>query len=116
MNIELFLEVMVHFIKHTISSKEYPTLLIFDNYEAHLSDAALNLAKANGHLLLVLLLPLQRITIRKSQRFQPPIRQKLLALFLPVLQMNFKVLHSLKGIRKLVFERADENNDAQEKA
>lgn len=48
MNVELFCDVMKHFIKHTCSSKENPSLLIYDNHESHLSIAALDLAKDNG--------------------------------------------------------------------
>ncbi|XP_065645824.1 uncharacterized protein LOC136076278 [Hydra vulgaris] len=48
MNDELFLNVMNHFIKFSYSTKENPSLLIFDNFEAHLSIAVLNLAKEHG--------------------------------------------------------------------
>lgn len=48
MNTNLFLEVMKHFIKYSNSSKENPSLLIYDNHESHLSIVVLNLAKANG--------------------------------------------------------------------
>jgi hypothetical protein len=43
MNGELFLKVMAHFIKHTQSSLENPTLLIYDNHESHLSIDVVNL-------------------------------------------------------------------------
>lgn len=48
MNSELFLEVMRHFIKVTESTKEHPSLLIFDNHQSHVSIATVNLAKENG--------------------------------------------------------------------
>lgn len=48
MNSELFLRVMTHFIKHTNSSKDNPSLLLYDNHESHLSISVLNLAKENG--------------------------------------------------------------------
>ena len=48
MNDELFLNVMNHFIKFSSSTKENPSLLIYDNFEAHLSIAVLNLAKEHG--------------------------------------------------------------------
>lgn len=48
MNTDLFLKTMEHFIKHTCSSKENPSLLLYDNHESHLSIAVLNFAKENG--------------------------------------------------------------------
>lgn len=48
MNSELFVRTMEHFIKHTQSSKENPSLLIMDNYEAHICLDAITLAKENG--------------------------------------------------------------------
>ena len=48
MTSELFIQVMQHFINHTKSSKDNPTLLIYDNHESHLSINVLNLAKDNG--------------------------------------------------------------------
>lgn len=45
---EIFPEVMRHFIAHTSSSKENPTLLIFDNHESHLGPATNRMAKENG--------------------------------------------------------------------
>ncbi|EDS28122.1 conserved hypothetical protein [Culex quinquefasciatus] len=45
---KLFVEVMKHFIKHTRTSLENPSLLIYDNHESHLSIEALDLAKSNG--------------------------------------------------------------------
>ena len=54
MNGELFLDVMNHFIKFSSSTKENPSLLIYDNFEAHLSKAVLNLAKEHGVTILTL--------------------------------------------------------------
>ncbi|XP_072379681.1 uncharacterized protein [Diabrotica undecimpunctata] len=48
MNSELFLKVMEHFILHTSSSKQNPSLLLYDNHESHLSIQVINLAKENG--------------------------------------------------------------------
>lgn len=48
MNCDLFLKVMEHFIKHSSSSKENPSLLLYDNHESHLSINVLNIAKENG--------------------------------------------------------------------
>lgn len=48
MNSELFVEVMRHFIRHTNSSVENPTLLLLDNHESHLSIDCIDLAKSNG--------------------------------------------------------------------
>lgn len=36
-NVELFVDVMKHFLHHTNSSKDCPSLLLFDNHESHLS-------------------------------------------------------------------------------
>ena len=54
MNSELFLDVMMHFIKCTSSSKENPSLLIYDNHESHLSLPVLDMAKENGVTILTL--------------------------------------------------------------
>ena len=51
---ELFAEVIQHFISKTFSSKENPSLLIFDNHESHLSIKALDLAKNNGVTILTM--------------------------------------------------------------
>ncbi|XP_047020138.1 uncharacterized protein LOC124636298 [Helicoverpa zea] len=48
MNKELFVKTMKHFITHTNSRKDNPSLLILDNHESHISIEALNLAKDNG--------------------------------------------------------------------
>lgn len=54
MNADLFLDTMKHFVKHSCSSLETPTLLIYDNHESHLSLAVLDYAKANGVTILTL--------------------------------------------------------------
>uniref|UniRef100_H2YFE2 DDE-1 domain-containing protein n=1 Tax=Ciona savignyi TaxID=51511 RepID=H2YFE2_CIOSA len=46
--------VMEHFIKHSSSSKENPSLLIFDNHESHMSLKVLDLARENGVTILTL--------------------------------------------------------------
>ncbi|CAB3224738.1 unnamed protein product [Arctia plantaginis] len=48
MNAELFVQTIQHFIAHSNSSKENPSLLIYDNHESHICIEALNLAKENG--------------------------------------------------------------------
>ena len=45
---------MNHFIKFSSSTKENPSLLIYDNFEARLSIAVLNLAKEHGVTILTL--------------------------------------------------------------
>nr|XP_047146100.1 uncharacterized protein LOC124818977 [Hydra vulgaris] len=55
MNSEIFLDGMNHFIKFSSSTKENLSLLIYDNFEAHLSIAVLNLAKEHGVTILTLL-------------------------------------------------------------
>ena len=54
MNTELFVEVIQHFMSKTFSSKENPSLLIFDNHESHLSIKALDLAKNYGVTILTI--------------------------------------------------------------
>ncbi|XP_072929474.1 uncharacterized protein [Epargyreus clarus] len=54
MNVDLFVDVMKHFVKHTSSSKDNPSLLILDNHESHLSIQALDLAKNSGVTVLTL--------------------------------------------------------------
>ncbi|KAF2900299.1 hypothetical protein ILUMI_05885 [Ignelater luminosus] len=54
MNTELFIEVMMHFIKRTGSTKENPSILIMDNHESHLSIGALDLTKEFGVTVLTL--------------------------------------------------------------
>lgn len=51
---DLFPSVMKHFIKYSNSTKENPTILIYDNHESHLSIEAINLAKENGVTILTL--------------------------------------------------------------
>lgn len=47
-NEDLFLKFMEHFIKHSRSSKENPTILLLDNHESHISIATIQLAKDKG--------------------------------------------------------------------
>ncbi|KAJ8964067.1 hypothetical protein NQ314_005150, partial [Rhamnusium bicolor] len=54
MTTDLFPDVMKHFIKYSNSSKENPSLLVYDNHESHLSITALNIAKENGVIILTL--------------------------------------------------------------
>ena len=54
MNGDSFLEVMIHFVKYTNSSRSHRTLLILDNHESHLTPAVVNYAKENGVELLTL--------------------------------------------------------------
>ena len=53
-NEDLFLDYLNHFIRHTRCSKENRVLLILDNHEAHISLAAIDLAKENGVVLLTM--------------------------------------------------------------
>ena len=48
LNENLFLELIKHFVKHTHSSKENPTILLFDKHESHISIPTIQLAKYNG--------------------------------------------------------------------
>lgn len=48
MTSDLFVKIMQHFIRHPNSSKETPTLLLYDNQESHLSIEVLDLGKAHG--------------------------------------------------------------------
>ncbi|XP_072395126.1 uncharacterized protein [Diabrotica undecimpunctata] len=48
MTTKIFPQVIKHFIKYTLSSKENPTLLIMDNYHSHICIEVINLAKQNG--------------------------------------------------------------------
>lgn len=54
MTATLYIDVMRHFIPHTNSSTDNPTLLIFDNHESHLSLDAIRQAKRSGVKLLTL--------------------------------------------------------------
>lgn len=54
MTAELFVLVMEHFVKHSHSSKENPTILILDNHESHLSIRTLDIAKNNGVIMITL--------------------------------------------------------------
>ncbi|XP_063225877.1 uncharacterized protein LOC134532841 [Bacillus rossius redtenbacheri] len=51
---ENFEKVMTHFVKHSTSSKDNPSLLILDNHESHLDPKALDVAKTNGVTILTL--------------------------------------------------------------
>ena len=53
-NEDLFVEYLQHFIKHTRCSIEKKVLVILDNHETHISLAAVDLAKANGVILLTI--------------------------------------------------------------
>ena len=53
-NKDLFLDYLNHFICHTRCSKENKVFLILDNHEAHISLAAIDLAKENGVVLLTM--------------------------------------------------------------
>lgn len=48
MSADLFPQVMHHFVKYTLSSRENPTILIMDNHSSHISIEAINIAKTNG--------------------------------------------------------------------
>lgn len=54
MTSELFPSVMKHFISHSSSSKDNPSVLIYDNHESHLTIETLNLAKENGVTIITL--------------------------------------------------------------
>ncbi len=54
MNTELFVDVMEHFIKHLGSTKENPTLLVYDNHESHMSCEVIMLARENGVFIVTL--------------------------------------------------------------
>ncbi|CAH2105821.1 unnamed protein product [Euphydryas editha] len=54
MNAVIFLQYLNHFQKHVRSSKENPTLIIFDNHESHISIDSIKYAKEHGiHLLTI---------------------------------------------------------------
>lgn len=48
MNAEHFFAFVKHFVKHSKTSRERPSLLILDNHDSHLSIDALNYCKENG--------------------------------------------------------------------
>lgn len=48
MTSELFVKTIQHFIKYSYSSKDNPSLLIYDNHESHINIEVFELAKANG--------------------------------------------------------------------
>ncbi|CAH2084120.1 unnamed protein product [Euphydryas editha] len=47
-NAEIFVTVLKHIQKHTLSSKEHPILLLCDNHESHISLQAITYARDNG--------------------------------------------------------------------
>ncbi|XP_054259709.1 uncharacterized protein LOC128984415 [Macrosteles quadrilineatus] len=47
-NEELFVQFLLHFIKHSGASIENPVILLLDNHESHISVAAIQTAKSNG--------------------------------------------------------------------
>ncbi|XP_026326754.1 uncharacterized protein LOC113235308 [Hyposmocoma kahamanoa] len=47
-NSEIFVQVLRHIQKHTLSSKENPILLLCDNHESHISLDAIDYARDNG--------------------------------------------------------------------
>lgn len=53
-NASIFVEYLNHYIKHTNSSVDNKSLLIFDNHESHISVEALNLAKSSGVVMLTI--------------------------------------------------------------
>ncbi|XP_063837138.1 uncharacterized protein LOC135086264 [Ostrinia nubilalis] len=64
MNAVTFLQYLKHFQKHVRSSKENPSLIIFDNHESHISIDSVKYAKEHGiHLL--------TIPPHTSQKLQP---------------------------------------------
>ncbi|ESO11506.1 hypothetical protein HELRODRAFT_71733 [Helobdella robusta] len=52
MSSDIFVEWLKHFIKHSKASFDYPTLLLLDNHESHISVAALDVAKSHGIIML----------------------------------------------------------------
>ncbi|XP_065568954.1 uncharacterized protein LOC136032611 [Artemia franciscana] len=61
---DLFCEYLQHFVKHSRASSEQKKLLILDNHELHISLNAVNIAKANGIVLLT-------VPPHSSHRIQP---------------------------------------------
>lgn len=54
MNCDIFIQYMNHFIKHVHPSNASPVLLLLDNHCSHVSIETIDLAKANGIVLLTL--------------------------------------------------------------
>ncbi|XP_031358437.1 uncharacterized protein LOC116182078 [Photinus pyralis] len=54
MNSEIFIQVLDHFIKYSHSSKDNPSLLIYDNHESHISVQIVNKAREAGVKILTL--------------------------------------------------------------
>ena len=53
-NVAIFPDYLTHVVQNTRCTKEMPILLIMDNHETHMSLAAVDLAKANGIVLLTI--------------------------------------------------------------
>ncbi|XP_031335285.1 tigger transposable element-derived protein 6-like [Photinus pyralis] len=54
MTTECFIQVVKHFIKHTSSSVDNPSLLIMDNHQSHLSIQSIDLCKNSGVTILTI--------------------------------------------------------------
>lgn len=54
MNGETFVPARKHFIKYSVSTKDNPMILIFDNHESHLTVSMLDLAEDNGLTIVIL--------------------------------------------------------------
>lgn len=54
MNSENFWKVLDHFMEHINSSKENPSLIIYDNHESHISVEITDKARDNGDTILTL--------------------------------------------------------------
>lgn len=48
MTSDIFLNVLEHFIKHSNTTLDNPSILIFDNHESHLGSATNRMAKEHG--------------------------------------------------------------------
>ena len=71
-----FLVFIIHFVKHTQSSRDHPVLLLLDNHGSHLSVEAIDYCKANGVVLFSFpphcshkLQPLDRSVFRSLKHF-----------------------------------------------
>lgn len=54
MTAELFQEVLMHFIKHSNTSLERPSILVYDNHESHVSLEIAETARLNGVIIVTL--------------------------------------------------------------